>query len=438
MRWRIGGENDKALYGMNLIPYCNRPNGNLRLAALKGKISKHKIPLFIVLFYIKQMLNSTGHNLVADNDVKQSIAVGVSISTTSDEDEQSLFLLGPWKWWFLVVVNIALLLMGQSGAVLLGRFYFDQGGESIWMATLVQTVAFPILFFPLFLFPHPKNLSNTTDLTMHSSIHNLIMVYLLLGIVLAGDNLMYTIGLLYLPVSTYSLICASQLAFNAIFSFFINAQKLTMLILSSVILLTLSASLIALHSDSTEDKTRNVTKNKHMVGIWCTLVASAGYALLLCLMQLSFERVIKRETFSVVLEMQIWTSFVASCVCIVGLFASGEGEGLKDEMRSFKAGREVYILTLVGTALAWQICSVGVVGLIYVVSSLFSNVMSMLSLPLVPVAAVLLYHEQMDGLKIVAMLLAILGFSSYIYQNYLDETKSKATPIATPEASISG
>lgn len=178
-----------------------------------------------------------------------------------------------------------------------------------------------------------------------------------------------------------------------------------------------------------------------MVGIWCTLGASAGYALLLCLMQLSLERVLKRETFSVVLEMQIWTSLVASCVCIVGLFSSGEGKGLEDEMRRFKAGREVYMLTLVGTALAWQICSVGVVRLIYLVSTLFSNVMSMLSLPLVPVAAVLLYREQMDGVKIVAMLLAILGLSSYIYQNYLDETKSKETTIRatdTPETSISG
>ncbi|RZB66066.1 putative purine permease 11 [Glycine soja] len=244
------------------------------------------------------------------------------------------------------------------------------------------------------------------------------MVYFLLGILLAGDNLIDTIGLLlYLPVPTYSLICASQLAFNAIFSILINAEKLT------------------------HDNTKNATKNKHMVGIWCTLGASAGYALLLCLMQLSLERVLKRETFSVVLEMQIWTSLVASCVCIVGLFSSGEGKGLEDEMRRFKAGREVYMLTLVGTALAWQICSVGVVRLIYLVSTLFSNVMSMLSLPLVPVAAVLLYHEQMEGVKIVAMLLAILGLSSYIYQNYLDETKSKETTIRatdTPETSISG
>ncbi|QCE10962.1 Purine permease [Vigna unguiculata] len=385
------------------------------------------------------MLNNSGvagQNIAADDEVKELVGV----STTTDEDEQSMLLLSRWKWWFLVVINVAILLMGQSGAVLLGRFYFDQGGKSIWMATLVQSVAFPILFFPLFFFPHSENLSVTTDITINSSTHTVIMVYIFLGTLLAGDNLMYTMGLLYLPVSTYSLICASQLAFNAIFSFFINAQKLTLLVLNTVVFLTISASLLAVHSDSSENEMSNVTKSKHMVGIWCTIGASAGYALLLCLMQVSFERVLKRETFSVVLDMQIWTSFVASCVCIVGMFASGEGQGLKDEMKSFKAGREVYILTLVGTAFAWQICSVGVVGLIYLVSSFFSNVMSMLSLPLVPVAAVLLYHEHIDGVKIVAMLLSIFGFSSYIYQNYLDDTKSKAPEIhhtATAETSIS-
>jgi len=233
------------------------------------------------------MLNNSGvagQNIAADDEVK----VLVGVSTTTDEDEQSMLLLSRWKWWFLVVINVAILLMGQSGAVLLGRFYFDQGGKSIWMATLVQSVAFPILFFPLFFFPHSENLSVTTDITINSSTHTVIMVYIFLGTLLAGDNLMYTMGLLYLPVSTYSLICASQLAFNAIFSFFINAQKLTLLVLNTVVFLTISASLLAVHSDSSENEMSNVTKSKHMVGIWCTIGASAGYALLLCLMQVHF------------------------------------------------------------------------------------------------------------------------------------------------------
>lgn len=239
------------------------------------------------------------------------------------QDEQFVFYLSHWKWWFAVILNTFLSLMGQSSAVMLGRLYFDQGGKSLWMNTLLQTIAFPILFIPLFLFPQAKN---TFETTMHSSIHTLIIIYFSLGILLACDYFMYSIGLLYLPVSTYSLICASQLAFNALFSFFINSQKLTFFTLNTVFLLTLSASLIALHSDSSENyKTKeiNFTKIKHMIGFLCTFGPSAGYALLLCLMQLSFEKVLKKESFYVLLQTLIWTCILGASVSLICLFAIG-------------------------------------------------------------------------------------------------------------------
>ncbi|XP_010247691.1 PREDICTED: probable purine permease 11 [Nelumbo nucifera] len=329
-----------------------------------------------------------------------------------------------WHWWLLVALNIAFLLIGQSAAVLLGRFYYDQGGNSKWMATLVQTAAFPILLLPLFLFPSSQNPSTTSTDSAQPSIVTVVVVYLFLGILIAGDNMLYSVGLLYLSASTYALICASQLAFNAVFSFFINSQKFTALILNCIVLLTLSASLIAVRSDSAEPE--GVSKGKYVLGFLCTLGASAAYSLILSLMQLSFQKVLKKQTFSIVLQMQIFTSLVATCACIVGLFASGEWKGLKEEMDQFGKGKVSYVMTLVWTAVSWQICSVGVVGLIFVASSLFSNVISTLALPLVPVAAVILLHDKMDGVKVVAMLLAIWGFASYLYQHYIDDSKLKA------------
>ncbi|KAF8408957.1 hypothetical protein HHK36_005027 [Tetracentron sinense] len=340
-----------------------------------------------------------------------------------------------WQWWLLVAINIAFVLVGQSVAVILGRFYYDQGGSSTWMATLAQTAAFPILFLPLFILPS-HNLSTTivttTTISNQPSVATITLIYISLGILLAGDNMLYSIGLLYLSASTYSLICGTQLAFNAIFSFFINSQKFTVLILNCVVLLTLSTSLIAVDSDSTEPE--GVSIGKYVIGFLCTVSASATYSLILSLMQLSFQKFLKRETFSVVLEMQIYTSLVATCVCIVGLFGSGEWRGLKGEMEGFRKGRVSYVMTMVGAAVAWQVCSVGVVGLIFVVSSLFSNVISTLALPLVPVVAVIFYHDKMDGVKVVAMLLAIWGFTSYIYQQYLDGSKAKATQNDANEA----
>ncbi|RVW81961.1 putative purine permease 11 [Vitis vinifera] len=269
------------------------------------------------------------------------------VKGTTILDQPPSLRLRPWQWWILVTLNITFLLIGQCGAVILA-----------------------ILDRP--------------------SIPMLSLIYFFLGALLAGDNMLYSIGLLYLPVSTYSLICTTQLAFNAIFSFFINSQKFTPWIINSLVLLTLSASLVAVNSDPTEHK--GVSKGKYALGFICTLGASTCYSLLLSLMQLSFEKVLKRETLSVVLEMQIYTSLVATFISIGGLFASGEWRDLRDEMESFKEGRVLYFMALVGASLAWQVSSIGVVGLIFVVSSLFANVISTLALPLVPVAAVLFYR----------------------------------------------
>ncbi|XP_020096216.1 probable purine permease 11 isoform X2 [Ananas comosus] len=327
-----------------------------------------------------------------------------------------------WQWWLLVVVNIFFLLAGQTVATLLGRFYYNQGGNSKWMATFVQTAGFPFLFIPLLLFPSPKS-SSTIIPTTQLPLAKLSLIYFLLGLIIAADNLMYSYGLLYLPVSTYSLICASQLAFNAIFSYYLNAQKFTPSILNSVVLLTFSAALLGVNDDS--GGSTDIPKGKYALGFVLTLGASATYSLILSLMQLTFEKVIQRETFSVVLDMQIYTALVATCASVVGLFASGEWRSLKGEMEAYKTGTVSYVMTLVWTAVSWQVASVGVVGLIFVVTSLFSNVISTLSLPVVPIFAVIFFHDKMDGVKIMAMLISIWGFVSYLYQHYLDDSKGK-------------
>ncbi|KAI3407509.1 uncharacterized protein J3R85_020943 [Psidium guajava] len=334
--------------------------------------------------------------------------------------ELHLLKLGRWQWWILVLINIFFLIAGQAASVLLGRFYYDQGGNSKWLSTLVQTAAFPILVIPLYLIPSSQEASASPSAP---SFRILASVYFFLGVLLAGDNMLYSTGLLYLSASTYSLICATQLAFNAIFSYFLNSQKFTALILNSVVVLSLSAALIGVNDDS--EGPSGVSKWKYILGFSCTLGASAIYSLLLSLMQLSFQKVLKKETFSVVLEMQICTSLVATCVSVLGLFASGEWKTLHGEMESFGEGRASYVLTLVFTAVCWQVCSVGVVGLIFIVSSLFSNVISTVGLAVTPVASVIVFHDKMNGVKVIAMLLALWGFASYIYQNYLDDSKAR-------------
>lgn len=330
---------------------------------------------------------------------------------------------------------IFFLLAGQSVATLLGRLYYDKGGNSKWMATFVQSAGFPILLPLLFFFSPSKNTSSAT--ARPPPVSTLAFLYLFLGIILAGDNLMYSYGLLYLPVSTYSLLCATQLAFNALFSFFLNSQKFTPFILNSLVLVTMSAALLAVNAGS-ENTTTGIPKGKYVIGFLCTLGASATYSLFLSLVQLSFERVIKSETFSAVLDMQIYPSFVATCACVVGLFASGEWKVLEKEMKDYEKGKISYLMTLIWTAVTWQISSVGMLGLVFEVSSLFSNVIGTLALPVVPIIAVIFFHDKLDGAKVMALLLALWGFLSYIYQHYLDDSKSKVNKTsADDEASRS-
>ncbi|KAH1118557.1 hypothetical protein GYH30_047359 [Glycine max] len=337
-----------------------------------------------------------------------------------------------YKWWLRVSLYIIFLLVGQSAATLLGRLYYDNGGNSKWMATFVQSAGFPVLLPLLFYFPrqtHAKfnNNPSNNDYSYKTKpkFSTLVFLYLAFGLILTGDNLMYSYGLLYLPLSTYSLLCATQLVFNAVFSFFLNSQKFTAFIINSVVLLTISASLLAINSDSDEDST-GLSREKHVIGFFCTIGASATFSLYLSLVQLSFQKVIKRETFSAVLDMQFYPSFIATCACVVGLFASGEWKSLNNEMKGYDKGSVPYVMTLLWIAVTWQISSIGMLGLIFEVSSLFSNVIGTLALPIVPILAIVFFHDKINGVKFVALLLAVWGFLSYVYQHYLDDKKAKA------------
>ncbi|KAK9706926.1 hypothetical protein RND81_07G161200 [Saponaria officinalis] len=339
----------------------------------------------------------------------------INVVASSDASQNRGF-----EWRVQIALYILLVLVGQSAAVLLGRLYFDKGGNSKWMATLVQVAGFPALF-PLYKFFRKEKTPNYTP-TTHLSPLKIASVYTFFGLFLAAMCMLYSIGLKYMPVSTFSLICSSQLAFNALFALFINSQKFTSYIINSVVLLTISSTLLCFHSDSSLPK--GVSRRQNVIGFICTVGCSAGYGLQLSLTQFAFQRLLrKKNSFESTVDMIVYPAIVASCAAVVGLFASGEWKTLNSEMHQFELGKLSYVMTLVWTALMWQLYSIGMTGLINKMSSLFSNAVATLGLPIVPVLAVIFFHDAMDGIKVVAMLLAIWGFVSYGYQQYLDHYK---------------
>ena len=56
-----------------------------------------------------------------------------------------------------------------------------------------------------------------------------------------------------------------------------------------------------------------------------------------------------------------------------------------------------------------EVSYVGTVGLTFKVSSLFSNVVSTFGLPIVPILAVVFFHDDMNGVKMVSMAMAVWG-----------------------------
>ncbi|CAH8358179.1 unnamed protein product [Eruca vesicaria subsp. sativa] len=291
------------------------------------------------------------------------------------------------------------------------------------VVTLLLLIGFPVLVIFSFFFQTRQLKSTDTNFNQSPSFTTLASAYMCTGLLISANTYLYAIGLLYLPVSTYSLISASQLAFTALFSYFLNSQKLTPFIVLSLFLLTVSSSLLVVNTES-QDTTTHVSRVQYVIGFICTIGASAGTGLLLSLIQLLFRQVFKKHTSSsVVMSMTIYQSLVASIVVLIGLFVSGEWKTLPSEMKNYKMGQVWYVVTLASAAVSWQVYTVGLVGLIFESSSVFSNSVNAVGLPIVPVVAVIVFHDEMDAMKIFSIVLAIWGFLSFVYQHYLDEKK---------------
>ncbi|XWS19793.1 hypothetical protein CRYUN_Cryun31cG0046900 [Craigia yunnanensis] len=339
--------------------------------------------------------------------------------------------------WLRIALYTILVLCGQTAATLLTRLYFEKGGTSKWVGTLIQVVGFPIIL-PYYLISQRKllttpNSSTAAVKTKSPSLLLLACVYVYLGLLAAGNAYLYSVGFEYLPVSTVALISASQLAFNAFFSYFLNSQKLTPFIINSLVLLTTSSVLLVANNSS--ERPPGVSNGNYVLGFICAIFATATYGLLLASQQLAFRKVLKRQSFKVVMDLIIYQSLVASIATSIGFFASGDWKLLKREMDGYALGKVSYVMTLLWTTVAWQVFIFGGVALVFELSALFSNVISALGLPITPIAAIFVFHDKMSSIKGISMVLAIWGFVSYAYQHYLDDRKLNAETKKANEVS---
>ncbi|KAF8055131.1 hypothetical protein N665_1301s0006 [Sinapis alba] len=359
-----------------------------------------------------QELNVNGDQNLEANLIDHEVTESSSVPQTRN-----------YKKCFRISIYVFFVLTCQALSTILGRLYYENGGKSTWMVTVLQRIGFPVLFLYRF-FSRDKQQENTDpSFIKFSSYTTLGLAYICLGLLASAVSYMSSVGLLYLPVSTFSLIFASQLAFTALFSYFLNSQKFTPYIVNSLFLLTVSSALLVFNNESQNIK--YVSRVEYVLGFICTISASAGIGLLLSLVQLILTKVLKKPSFSAVMDMAIYQSLVSCCVVLIGLFASGEWKLLTSEMQNYSLGKGSYIMTLSSAAISSQVYTIGALGLIFESSSVFSNTITAVGLPIVPVVAVIVFHDKMDSLKIFSIILAIWGFFSFVYQHYLDEKKLK-------------
>ncbi|EFH62983.1 ATPUP18 [Arabidopsis lyrata subsp. lyrata] len=333
------------------------------------------------------------------------------------------------KWWISVSLCIFLVLLGDSLVMLLLNFFYDQNNredsdqdlqyQGTWLQALVQNAAFPLLIPLFFIFPSPKQNQETNNTRFLS--FRLLLLYISLGVLVAAHSKLFALGKLYANYGVFTLISATQLTFTAIFTAIINRFKFTRWIILSIIL----TILIYVFGSPEFGGEPDENEEFYNIQAWLTFAASVAFALSLCLVQLGFEKVLvktkrygNKKVFRMVLEMQICVSFVATVVCLVGMFASGENKELQGDSHNFKKGEMYYVMSLIGLALSWQVWAVGLIGLVLYVSGVFGDVVHMCTSPLVALFVVLAFDfmdDEFSWPRIGTLIATPLALGSYFY-----------------------
>ncbi|PHU18988.1 hypothetical protein BC332_10139 [Capsicum chinense] len=247
----------------------------------------------------------------------------------------------------------------------------------------------------------------------------IFLVYVVLGVLLGGVSVCDSIGLKYLQVSTYSLINTSRLGFTVVFSFsfFLDGRKLiTPSIVNSMVLVTVASVILVLHNNESGEK----SGGKFLLGFFSAVGGSTTYSLVLSLTEFSYRKILKGRKFIDIIEMSIYQTLVASIVILLGLFISGDWKNLIMEMEKYQLGKVYYAVILLFIAISCQLNVVASIWLVFKVNPLLSNVLNNLGALITPIFGVIFLNDKIKGLKLVVMFLAIWGFASQIYQQYLN------------------
>ncbi|KAI3932449.1 hypothetical protein MKW92_014338 [Papaver armeniacum] len=340
---------------------------------------------------------------------------------------------------YLLLFNCILLAVSSAAGPLLLRLYFIHGGKRLWLLSWLETAGWPILFLPLSLsyFLKRRRFKNGQDekpSKFFMITPFLFMASAFIGLLIGLDDYLYTYGVSLLPVSTSALIMSTHLAFTAGFALFMVKQKFTSYSVNAVILLTVGAVLLGLHSNG--DKPVHESNRDYYLGFVITIGASVIGGLLLPLVELMYKKSKQTITYSLVIELQIVMSVFATLLCTVGMLVNNDFKVIQREGKEYNLGETKYYVVLVASSISWQLCFLGTIGVIFCSTSLLAGVIGAVILPVIEILAVIFYHETFKAEKGIALFLSLWGFISYFYLEIKASRKPKKQMLGLEQGDL--
>ncbi|KAG0552452.1 hypothetical protein BDA96_01G508500 [Sorghum bicolor] len=346
----------------------------------------------------------------------------------------------------LVIISAFLVLLGAGGSLLI-RVYFVQGGQSLWLSTMIQVSGWPLLLPPICISLLLRSRRRDRDRDGGYSIADdllqprLVGAVAVLGVLFALACYAYSLGSQALPLTTSSLLQATQLAFNALCAFVFAGIRFTPFSVNAVVLLTVGPAVLGVGpSSSDETVSGEGSRTAYWAGFTECMASAALMGLVVPLFEVAMSRYGRRTapaggaftgappSYVTVMQVQAVMGAAGTVLCLVGMAVMEEFQAVPREAATFGLGETSYCLVLIFGTVSWQLCNLGIMGLVACSSSLLAGIMLALLLPLSEVLAVVFLHEKFDGVKGVALVLCLWGFVSYLYGESAQNKKLTKDP----------
>ncbi|CAH8313416.1 unnamed protein product [Eruca vesicaria subsp. sativa] len=321
-----------------------------------------------------------------------------------------------------IIICIILAITGQSIARLLETFYHHHNiywslQDGIWTQHLLHVIGFPLLILPFF------SSKKHNQLLITSNPSSLALLYLCTGVTMVVHIKLYTKGKLEIPSTKFILYEGTQLYFTTLFAGLVNRIRFNTWIVISLIF-TLAITVLSFNVD----------------GECSALLSAITFSFLLSNIHVIFHNFVtnsknKKPRFTYVLELLIFSSLFAT---VASVFIPDENIDLTREMDGFSKGKSVYIMTIIGQAVSWQIYWVGLVGLVLFVDSIVTsnvesvglvvsadsimtaNIVSLSTYPVVMVLKIMFCNyedDEFDGFLVASLALFAISVGSCFYKH---------------------